>query len=91
MTTEIHTFRSKVRLYKFVDHEWVYGSSGNIDCNPIQVGDNVWVGSISSRTGYRTSAVTKVENINSFGDIDQSVYFETESGSRYCVFSIGNY
>jgi hypothetical protein len=54
--------------------------------NPIEIGKRVWVGSITSRDGYRTTEVVSVDNTTAIPD---SVHFKTKSGSDYLVVPVG--
>ena len=81
MSQEIRTMHGKVVLYKLYD-EWTYCSSGYINPDPIEIGKSVWVGSLSSRAGYETTAVVSMGNTETIQD---SIIFETKSGSQYLV------
>jgi hypothetical protein len=80
--SRIRVVAYKVELLKLIGSEWVRVSVGYLSPNPIRKGVQVWVGSLSSRDGYSTTPVTKVVNVK---NIEESVYFETESGSMYLV------
>lgn len=75
---------ARVRLLKKIDNDkWSFCSSGYLSPNPIKKGQRVWVGSISSRDGYRTTEITDVLISN----LHEAAEFKTQSGSHYLVIS----
>lgn len=63
--------QSKCTLYKVTDDGLKGCDSGYVSPNPIEVGAPVWVGSISSGVGYRTSIVKVIR------DLGDCVQFDT--------------
>jgi hypothetical protein len=71
---------------------WYYCGCGYVFPNPIEVGKGVWCGSISSRDGWTTSAVARMQDFprktgSPYGK--RGVLFQTASGSLYFVFNLG--
>ena len=72
--------KSKVRLDKLIGENWWYCSCGSIWPNPIEVGEGVNVGSISSRDIWTTTKVVEIVS-----DAGKEIVFNTESGSTYRI------
>jgi len=74
--------KGKVKLYKLLNSQWFFCSSGYLNPNPLEKGKGVWVGSISSREGYTT---TEIVSLITPVFSEECVCFKTKNQSDYLI------
>lgn len=72
----------RVVVYKLSCNDWISCGSGYLSKRAVEVGKKARIGSLVGRQGCVTSEVVSVVNTDIIQD---SIYFQTKSGSSYLV------